>query len=201
MHLARLFLITLSLLLPLATVCAGEGDWSVLIARHAERYPKLEAQDVYKLLVQATPGAEHAAPSETAALAWLAREVATLGEEPTDETLIEPITPDGALVRVHLRPFMSRGGDVRALARAFAATGRRKFGSREELAERWRIVETLAAAGRLPFGGGDAKALGARMAAAGWPAVHHTAAYRAAYRPAYRLVARELLAEVLPASE
>lgn len=178
---------------------AATPSWPEFLAAALHGRTDCEAQDGYKLLVQATLGAEHAAPSEEAALAWMEREVATLEAAP-DEPMVEPITPDGALVRVNLRPFLARGGDWRALARAFAATGRKQFGTREDLATRWEIVVTLAQDARLPFGAAAAREFGRAMAEKGFPAVHHSKRYAAAYRPAYRVIAKELLTDVLPKS-
>jgi len=178
---------------------AAASSWPEFLAAALHGRTECEPQDGYKLLVQATLGAEHAAPSEAAALAWMEREVATLEPAP-DEPMVESITPDGSLVRVNLRPFLARGGDWRALARAFAATGRRKFGTREDLAARWEMVVTLAQDGRLPFAAAAAREFGRAMAEKGFPAVHHSKRYAAAYRPAYRVIAKELLAEALPKS-
>ena len=196
----RAGLMLLQVLLPLtagAKSIDSADAWRDLLIAHVTRHPQAEAQDVYKLLVQATLGAEHAAPSEAAALAWMEKELATMGEGPA-EPLVEPIRPDGALVRVHLRTFIARGGDGRKLAQAFAATGRRKFGTRAELAERWEQVVELARLGKFPFDEAAARSFGEKMRAAEWPAVHHSKIFGATYRPAYRVVARELLADLLP---
>jgi len=96
-------------------------------------------------------------------------------------------------VRVHLRPFLAVGGNAAELLDAFVRTANGFGGSSERLVACWAGVEAMGAAGVLPFAGADARAFGRRMAAAGYPAVHHSAAYGAAYRPAYRVVARELL--------
>jgi len=66
-------------------------------------------------------------------------------------------------------------------------------GSSERLRACWASLEAMAAAGSLPFSLADAEAFGRCAAGAGYPAVHHSAAYGAAYRPAYRVVAREFL--------
>lgn len=174
-----------------------ERGFIAVLAEHARRHPGLEAQDAYKLIMQATLGAEHAAPSEEAALAWLEKEAATL-EEVAGEPLVERIAPDGSLVRVHLRPFFAHGGDRKKLARAFAATGRLRFGTRDDLARRWAAVTEAAKAGELPLAADAARAWGERMAAAGWPAVHHSDNFKERFRPAYRVIAGALLSELLP---
>jgi hypothetical protein len=62
---------------------------------------------VYKLLHQAAMGSEHAAPEEALARAWLDRELSQMGPGPA-EGVVDPISPDGEVVRVHLRPFVGR---------------------------------------------------------------------------------------------
>jgi len=176
---------------------AAAGDFRSVLLDHARRYPRLEAQDCYKLLFQAVLGAEHAVTDEAAARRWMDNEIAALDDGPA-EPLVDPISPDGALVRVHLRPFLARHGDPAALGRAFVRTAQRKRGTRDELAAAWLAVVALAEEQRLPFTPEAARAWGERMRAAGWPAVHHSPVFGADYRPAYRVIAREFLSEALP---
>ena len=171
---------------------AAQEGFVELVVRHLARYPAMQLEDVYKLAHQACLGSEHAVPDRAHAERWLERELAQLGDGPPEPT-IDPIAPDGRIVRVHLRPFLAGGGDVAKLLEAFVRTANEFRGSSEWLVSCWAGVEAMVAAGVLPFAGADARAFGRRMAAAGYPAVHHSAAYAAAYRPAYRVVARELL--------
>jgi hypothetical protein len=77
---------------------------------HIARYPAMQIQDIYKLVHQAAMGSEHAISSARGPRMWLERELAEMGSGP-EETLIDPISGDGQIVRVHLRPFLARGGD------------------------------------------------------------------------------------------
>lgn len=193
----RLFLIAALVLSANAQTEPDERGFVAVLAEQARRHPGLEAQDAYKLLMQATLGTEHAAPSEEAALAWLEKEAAALGDV-AGEPLVERITPDGSLVRVHLRPFFAHGGDRKKLARAFAATGRMRFGTRDDLARRWAAVTEAARAGELPWPAEAMQAWGGKMAEAGWPAVHHSDSFNERFHPAYRVIAGELLPALLP---
>lgn len=181
----------------LATVAAAAADFQPLLRDHARRYPRLEPQDCYKLLFQAVLGAEHAVTDEAAARRWMDSELASLGDGPA-EPLVDPITSDGALVRVHLRPFVARDGDPAKFVRAFVATAQKRFGTRDDVAAAWAQAIALAAERKLPFTPEAARAFGEKMRAAGWPAVHHSKAFGAEYRPAYRAIAREFLADALP---
>lgn len=178
------------------TPVAGVGDIRPLLQRQLALYPKMEIQDCYKLLFQACLGSEHAVGDAAGATRWMEREWASLGEGPA-EPPIDPISPDGKLVRVNLRPLKERKGDAAALVQAFVATANGFRGSRETLAAAWAQLVTLAESGAIPFSAADVRAFGEKQAAAGYPAVHHSARYNALYRPAYRVVAREFLPKEL----
>lgn len=160
-----------------------------LVAEHVERYPAMQAQDVYKLLHHAVMGPGHAAPSREAASDWLDRELATLGSardrEPTLEDLGE------GLARVHLRPYLAAGGDEDALLDAFLATADAVRGDPRAL-ER-RLARAVATVDQLGLSSSELAALVDRQRAAGWTAVHHSEAYVQAYAPAYRVVKPALL--------
>lgn len=187
------FLILTSLGLGTEPVSAGNpADFTSVLKQHAARYPEAEVQDYYKLLVQACLGSEHAVADRATAQRWLDRELAALPAGPA-EPLIDPISPDGRLVRVHLRPFAAQQGDPAKLVDAFVQTANTFHGSRETLAAAWAQVVALAGSGALPFSAETAREFGRTMAAADWPAVRHSARFNERYHPAYRVVAREHL--------
>ena len=117
----------------------------------------------------------------------------------------EPIEPGGMLVRVNLRPFV-RAAEVRtqkaegrrqtcgeeALVRAMLKSARRVKGEPALMRRR------LAAAVRwcrknLPQQAAKLERLATEAGEAGYPALHHSPAYRKAYRPAYRVVFKACL--------
>lgn len=177
----------------MTTASTGPQDgFAAIVLRHLARHPAMQVEDVYKLAHQACLGSEHAVRDRTQAERWLEREVAQLGDGPQEPT-IDPISPDGRILRVHLRPYLAGGGDATDLLDAFVRTANGFRGSPERLRSSWATVEALASDGSLPFSRADAEAFGRRMDDAGYPAVHHSAAFGAAYRPAYRVVARVFL--------
>jgi hypothetical protein len=163
-----------------------------LFVRQLVRFPAMEPQDVYKLVYQATMGSRPAGLDSAMAARWLDREVRDLGPGPT-EPVLDTISADGRMVRVNLRPYLAAGGDRAALLRAFVRTAREFGGSTSDL-RRWLCyVERLSGDGELRFPADALHRYFASMAAAGYPAVEHSAAYEAAYRPAYRVVLGALL--------
>ena len=72
-----------------------------VVQDHLSRYPELQIQDLYKLLHQAALGSEQAVPDSASAERWLTMELREMGEGIV-EPLIDPISHNGDVVRVHL---------------------------------------------------------------------------------------------------
>jgi hypothetical protein len=154
----------------------------------------MEVKDLYKLLFQAALGSEHAVGVEASARRWLERELASMGNGP-NEPLLDPISPDGKIVRVHLRPYLAAGKDPETLSRAFFRTANEWHGSLAQLREFGSIAAKIMDAVLEPLTGDAIRSFFAKMETQGFPAAHHSEIYRRLYRPAYRVVARKLLEE------
>jgi hypothetical protein len=157
--------------------------------------PLMQPQDVYKLLFQAALGSEHAIEDEKSVRIWLAREISGMGEGPEDPVL-DPISPGGQILRVHLRPYIQAGKDAETLLKAFVQTAREWHGSIEILNEYGVQAANFLHTQVLSFLPQDFEDYFASMEDQGFPAVHHSTEYVRLYRPAYRVVAARLL-EVL----
>jgi hypothetical protein len=169
-----------------------EAGFRGILSDHALRYPRMEIQDLYKLIFQASFGSEHAVTSPSDAEAWLTRELAALGQGP-EEPIVDPISPDGRLVRMHLRPFIAARGEPNGLLEAFMRTARDYHGTVRMLYRLWGYAEHMAAAGLLPFSRDALREFFAERQARGFPAVHHSEVYAQTYRPAYRVVHRRFM--------
>jgi len=163
-----------------------------LISRHLLRYPRMQMDDIYKLLHQAALGPGHAVKDGADARTRLEAEAATLGNGP-QEPVQDVISPDGKLARIHLRPFLAEGGRLDDLCEAFVDTANTYPASLDKLAKFCGCLGDLAAAGSLPFPKADVVSWFDRIAAEGYPAVHHSAGFAENYRPAYRVVSIDLL--------
>ena len=71
--------------------------------------PAAGIEDAYKWIFQAARGGEHAAPSEVAARTRLEAEWARIGPSLPGDPLVVLLRPDGAVVRLNLRPRAGRG--------------------------------------------------------------------------------------------
>lgn len=166
--------------------------------------PELRIEDAYKWLFHDTRGGEHAIENLTAARQWLDQEWATLSPPFPGEHLWTPLDSEGQIGRLNLRPYRKRGGSPDAVQAAFI-TGTRSFDSSPK-----RFRQTWTALGRAlrhqPQGHltrAEWLRLDRQMRPKGFPAIHHSAAYRAARQPAYRVLPAaqaQLLLDSLPAS-
>jgi len=166
-----------------------------LLGGHLQRYPRMQLGDVYKLLHQAALGAGHAVSSAADARNRLQAEAADLGSGP-DEPLVDAISPDGRLARVHLRAYVAAGHELARLADAFARTPELCPPAPDKLVKFCSCLGDLADAHGIPFSRAQVLEYFDAIAAQGYPVVRHSQPYRDAYRPAYRVVAIELLPEL-----
>jgi hypothetical protein len=142
----------------------------------------MQIQDVYKLIHQAASGSEHAIASVESARKWMEHELVEMGKGP-EEPVVDPISDDGQIVRVHLRPFAAQGGNPEDLLAAFIRTANEYRGDVQTLKNYWSI-----AAGMKYFLSVEVDDFFQSMQARNYPAVHHSSEYERLYRPAYRVV-------------
>lgn len=160
--------------------------WRIL-ATQVSRYPRLEPRDLYKLAHQAALGSEHALTDRAGIHRRLERELAEMGHAAA-EPLVDPISADGQIARIHLRSYLAAGYDPSALVEAFVRTAQEVHGSVETLRRYLRYAVKIDLVGDLPFTVDAMLAFFARMEGQGFPAVHHSQVYERTYRPAYRVI-------------
>lgn len=110
-----------------------------------------------------------------------------------EESLPDEISADGHAIRVHLRPFLTNGGDPELLLQAFIRTANEYQGSSELLEQRWDLNEQLARKSKQPFHPVHLRNYFEALETSGFPAVHHSIEYEAAYQPRYRAITRDYL--------
>ena len=147
----------------------------------------MQIQDVYKLIHQAALGSEHAISDPESVRNWMERELAEMGVG-SDEPVVDPISEDEQIVRVHLRPFMEQGGDSDKLLDAFIRTPNEFRGDIQVLKNYWNTAVAMQY-----FPSAEMDEFIESMQAQNYPAVHHSPEYERLYRPAYRVVWRKLI--------
>lgn len=151
--------------------------------------PALEPRDLFKALHQSVFGCGHFVTDEAAGLARLREELSRLPEDAAGGP--EPL--DGPYVRLHLGYLRRSGLSPRTLFRLFALSAESPAGEAAALEEKLRCLLDLARAGRLPFSYEAVRREAASWREAGFPALHHSRAFRAAYAPAYRVIRRSFV--------
>jgi hypothetical protein len=163
-----------------------------ILTCHLLRYPQMQVTDLYKLLHQAAMGSGHAVRDEQVARDCLEQELIQMGAGP-DDPQMDPLTPDGQILRIHLRPYLRTGRDPEALLRAFIQTANEWHPSLDKLKAYAAAAWQLAQAGSGLLSPEEGQIFFTSMEEQGFPAVHHSEIYRYLYRPAYRVVARRFL--------
>ena len=166
----------------------------MIVLAHYSRYPLSQIEDLYKLTHQAALGSEHAVKDIKTAREGLVREMAQLAAFSV-EPLIDEISPDECIVRVHLKPYLEAGGDPENLLQAFIRTANEYQGSVELLGQYWKSIEGMSQQGEIMFPPDSLRSFIERMESLSFPAVHHSAKYQGAYHPSYRVIARDFLSK------
>ncbi|MBI5960918.1 MAG: hypothetical protein HY866_19420 [Chloroflexi bacterium] len=164
----------------------------VLLQNHLARYPHSEIMDVYKLLHQATFGPGHLIANKKAAREWLDQEISLLVAS-DQEPLFENIHPDGAMVRAHLRPYLTQNGKIGLLLDAFTRSAEQVKVNTDIFQQRWQVFEAACQSKQAwtqKFNLRELALFGRMRCQEGWPAVHHSPAYETAYHPHYRVLTR-----------
>ncbi len=162
------------------------------LIEHYNAYPSLQAEDIFKYLFQSAFGCEHLVSNEEAARTYIKREYETVSK--TAEPYIEPL--DGEYSRVYLS-YLNAGLSPEALAKLFCLSAKKEEGGKAALEQKIEVAKSLVASGALPLDGNEFEQKLATWKSLGYPAVHHSEAFRTAYKPAYRVIANRY-AELLP---
>ena len=169
-----------------------EGAFRRIFELQFKRYPLMEAQDIYKLIHQASMGSEHAVQDLDVTRAYLEDEVNELADGP-DEPIEDFISADGRMARINLRPYVASNASLESLFDAFVRTANEFEGSTMRLKRYRSYAERLTGGSSFPFSSTAIRTFFDQMEAQGFPAVHHSASYATAYQPAYRVVLYEFL--------
>ncbi len=165
-----------------------------LVNFHQRLRPKLEVQDVYKLLYQSVFGVGHIIRAGGQALECLRRELDSidLRLHPNEE-LVENISLDKKSIRVNLRPFKRRGLEADKLFEAMKASADNNRGTLQEFQKLWRDFGWLVASGAFGFDPKKFKEFDRFARGHKYPVVHHSHTYSKLYAPSYRVVVVEVL--------
>ena len=155
-----------------------------LIQYHRSIHENLEIADVYKLLYQGVFGPAHLLQNSEAAKAWLEREFTEVDPNST-EPLTEPVSLDGEIIRVNLRPFKMKGWLVEKLFQTMVLSARGTKGNRDDFLKLWDELIVF----DIEISKNDL------------PLIHHSQDYMEMNKPAYRVVRRKIFEKMLDISK
>lgn len=158
---------------------------------HLNRYPRIQFDDLYKLIFQAAMGSEHAVDDPHLAKRIIDDEIEDLTLEPIDP-LVDRLSPDGLIVRVNLRPLLRAGGNPDTLLEAYIRTAGEHTGEQEMLQRYLDTSLAMSRSGKLPFAYDELHAHISAIEKTGFPVIHHSSIYEQAYKPAYRVIKSSL---------
>ena len=160
--------------------------------------PVMRARDAYKLLYQGVFGVGHI--MGPCAWDYLQREASELdAAEQPNEPLMEPISVDGSIVRLNLRPFIRGGHQLSQLMEALRLSNIQ--GKPSDLLALWKAFTELVWSGRLDFDHSEVEEINKILNRTSPQPMHHTNEYREAYHPAYRVVSRREAFKILGLNE
>ncbi len=186
------------MVIPVKKPSTKDALWE-LVNWHQRLRPKLEVQDVYKLLYQSVFGVGHIIRSGGQALECLKREMESidLRLQPQEE-LAENISLDGSVVRVNLRPFARQGMEVEKLFAAMRLSAERNRGTMDEFKRVWGDFGSLVRSGAFGFDHQKYREFDRFARDNKYPVVHHSLAYSRLYAPSYRVVKAGIILETFP---
>ena len=168
------------------------NEVELLVRWHLGKKPKMEAFDVYKLLYQGVFGVGHILSE--GAQNYLFREASELKDIGVEEPFTEPVSPDGEMVRVNLRPFLKAGLPLEMLFSAMLASN--VEGNSTIFLERWDAFVKLVRTRVLVFSQKEIDELNEKINREKPQPMHHSTEYREAYHPSYRVVKNGVLIEM-----
>jgi len=159
-----------------------------LLELHFAWYPLVELRDVYKLLYQGAMGSEHLLTSSEEFTRYLRDEFERLQPDPS-QRFLEPVRPDGTLVRLNLHAYKSRQVSVDLLISSLLETAHLITGTQSELRVAWLEFVQCCHHGQVSkFDTSSVDQFSQRLEELEYPAMHHSEIYHREYQPAYRLI-------------
>lgn len=155
---------------------------------HLNRYPKMEIQDMLKLIYQSEFGGGHMIEDKNKSLDWIKKEREFIQQQkwPSCNRASEDIGDN--MCRVYLE-VLERGISAETLNEMFVQSANTKIGTVEGLERKleqfWEVCEEYG------FLKNDVELAAAEWKMQGYPAIHHSETYRDNYFPAYRVVMKK----------
>lgn len=164
------------------------GKTRELLTMHCQTHPDLQPQDLFKFIYQSSFGCEHMVSSSQKVTDYITEEFSR--GVINNGTYIEPL--DGDYSRVSLS-YLNLGLSAQTLGRLFCLSAKKEADGENELKNKLNVVKKLLSEKQLPFSESDFEKQAEKWKAHGYPAVHHSDAYKEKYAPSYRVIANRYI--------
>ncbi|MBM4166103.1 MAG: hypothetical protein FJ218_04180 [Ignavibacteria bacterium] len=171
------------------------SSFDEVILWHMQHKKEMHAFDYYKLVFQSSFGPEHIGNDSLQIFGMLQQEMKEQSTMKTDsaEQLLEPISEDGELVRINLRPFRDAQLSLRSLSRAVYFTAKELQQDTLLFRKQWRNVLQLREDKKITIDDRDLNVINDAFLSKGFIfPMHHSWEYQQANNPSYRVVKRSL---------
>ncbi|MHB1315506.1 MAG: uridine kinase family protein [Christensenellales bacterium] len=163
-----------------------------LLCRQVRRYPRMQVQDMVKLIYQNEFGGGHLIENGTGSLQHLKEECRHLEAAGAGPSVFYEDIGNG-LCRLYLGGLQKLGISLETVNRFFVNTAHTVRGSIERFEEKLDGLRQCCKDGMLPYSIDKLEQYLADYREKGYPPVSHSDAYRAAYSPSYRIVQKQYI--------
>jgi zinc protease len=171
-------------------VVTTPNDVRYRVKTFLDTYPGACAQDVYKMIFQATCGPGHLGSSRETVTANLEREWNSI--EPEDGPLWFPIALDNDWAWFNLKAWKFRKGECAPVAEALWQSICISKNNHDAVARNWQAAAGLFKQGELAIADPGWRHFNTRVTEENYPVKHHTDTFIRKYRPAYRVLSKHI---------
>lgn len=164
-----------------------------ILLNHFNKYPKMNLQDMIKLIYQNEFAGGHLIENELGSLNRLQAEMESIKKSGLH--INSPFFEDigNGLVRLYLGKIPDSRIDIRTINGFFVNTSNSVCGSVEAFEKKAAVLRNCCEEGLLPFSADETDRLMQELRGKGYPPVSHSEEYRKAYNPSYRVVLSEYM--------
>jgi len=165
-----------------------------LLLKHYELHPKMQLQDMVKLIYQNEFAGGHLISNEDDSLARLTEEFHRVQQYSKDKKIPVAFEEIGnGLCRLNLEALQGIEIDIATVNRFFTSTANSVCGSIKTFEEKLNVFKECCKEKALPYQFEEAEAYLSSYKIQGYPPVSHSTDYQNAYSPAYRIVKAEYM--------
>jgi len=163
-----------------------------LLLEHYRKYPKMQLQDMVKLIYQNEFGAGHLIANEQDSMKHLKEEFDAIKQVPKDKMIYSLFEDIGnGLYRLHISALESTGINLATVNKFFINTANSVHGSIQSFEDKLEVLKKCCEEKSLPYSLQECTDYLSDYKGKGYPPVSHSSIYKSLYLPAYRIIKAE----------